>query len=302
MTTDDSVTAQQVLAGFGWMVLSGLLFVAVSGIVRHLGSDLPAPQAAFLRYGFGLLFVLPILMRRGRKINNIRFLGLHAVRGTVHAFAVTLWFFAMARIPIAEVAAIGYVSPIFITIGAAVFLRERLHFRRIAAVLTGLFGVVIILRPGFQEIQIGSLAQLTAAPLMAASFLIAKRLTATEDTTVIVAMLSMFCTLALAPLAMLQWRTPSIEELVWLMLVALLATAGHYTLTQALRAAPITMTLPATYLQLVWATALGALAFGEQPDIFIIFGGGCIVAATTYIAHRERQFAVRTASEPSGPC
>ncbi len=92
-----------------------------------------------------------------------------------------LWFYAMQRIPIAEVTAIGYTSPIFVTIGAALFLGEPLAFRRIAAVLVAFAGAVIILRPGLQEISAGQLAQLGAAPLFAASYLMAKSFTSNED-------------------------------------------------------------------------------------------------------------------------
>ncbi len=105
----------------------------------------------------------------------------------------------MARIPIAEVTAIGFTGPIFATIGAALFLGERLRARRIGAILVAFGGAMIILRPGFEEISMGALAQLTAAPLFAVSILIAKKLTETESSTSIVASLTVFVTIALFP-------------------------------------------------------------------------------------------------------
>ena len=168
------------MAGIGWMVLTGLLFVAVTGVVRYLGSDLPSVEAAFIRYAFGLVFFAPFLLRLKLHTLRGRVLGLYVARGVFHGGAVALWFFAMARIPIAEVTAIGYTAPIFTTLGAALFLGERLHVRRLAAIFAGFCGAILILRPGFQTIEVGSLAQLTAAPLFAASFLLAKRLTDTE--------------------------------------------------------------------------------------------------------------------------
>jgi drug/metabolite transporter (DMT)-like permease len=148
---------------------------------------------------------------------------------------------------------------------------------------------LVVLQPGFQAINIGSIAQLTAAPLFACSFLIAKRLTNVESSTAIVAYLSVFVTLTLLPPALLVWRPPTMVELGWLLATASCATAGHYTLTQAFRAADITVTQPIQFLQLVWATLLGLLVFGEQPEVWTWVGGGMIVASATFIAHRERR-------------
>ena len=170
---------------------------------------------------------------------------------------------------------------------------------RLAAVLVGFLGAFIILRPGFEAVSLGQLAQLCAAPLFAASFLLAKRLTDQEDPAAIVGMLSLFCTLTLLPGAILQWRTPSPEELFWLTLTAVFATAGHYTLTRAFSAAPITVTQPISFLQLVWAALLGMVAFGEDLDPYIFAGGGIIVAAATYISHREVLAARRLQTPPA---
>ena len=275
------------LQGIFWMMATGILFVAVTGIVRHLGTDMSPVQAAFIRYLFGLILLIPVFIRMGELLRPPKVLGLHAARGIIHGIGVMLWFYAMARIPIAEVTALGFTAPIFTTVGAALFLGERLHFYRIGAVLMGFGGAIVVLQPGFQPINIGSVAQLTAAPLFACSFLIAKRLTNVESSTAIVAYLSVFVTLTLLVPALIVWRTPTLVELAWLFATAACATAGHYTLTQAFRAADITVTQPIQFLQLVWATILGLLLFDEQPEVWTWVGGGMIVASVTFIAHRE---------------
>jgi drug/metabolite transporter (DMT)-like permease len=204
------------LRGIIWMATTGILFVAVTGIVRHLGTDMSPVQAAFIRYLFGLLLLLPVFLRMGSLRRPASVVGLHASRGVIHGVGVMLWFFAMANIPIAEVTALGFTAPIFTTVGAALFLGERLRLYRIGAVLMGFGGALVVLQPGFQEINIGSIAQLTAAPLFAASFLIAKRLTKVESSTAIVAYLSVFVTLVLLAPAIYVWRTPTVIELIWL--------------------------------------------------------------------------------------
>ncbi|MEM7189966.1 MAG: DMT family transporter [Pseudomonadota bacterium] len=286
-------------AGIAWMLLTTFMFLGVTGIVRHVGSDMPAVEAAFIRYAIGLLLILPAARSLFRANPSRREWSLFGVRGILHGFGVMLWFYAMARIPIAEVTAIGYIAPIFVTIGAAMFLGERLAWRRIGAVLAAFIGALIILRPGFQELQTGQLAQLCAAPLFAASFLMAKKFSDDTDTGVIVFMLSLFCTLTLLPGAILQWRDPTWEEVGWLALTAVFATAGHYTLTQAFKCAPITVTQPIGFLQLVWATLLGMAVFNEPADIYVMIGGGVIVASATYISHRERVAARRQHTPPA---
>ncbi len=297
--TTRTAARDRTLEGVGWMVLSGLFFVCVTGIVRHLGSDLPAVEAAFIRYAAGTILMLPAFMTVLRRPPGGRQMRLYAARGFVHGFGVMLWFYAMQRIPIAEVTAIGYTAPIFVTIGAAMFLGEPLAVRRIAAVVAAFAGAVIILRPGLHEISAGQLAQLGAAPLFAASYLMAKSFTSNEDSGVIVAMLSLFCTLTLLPMAVWNWRAPSWEEIGWLSLTAMVATAGHYTLTRAFQAAPITVTQPVQFLQLVWATLLGMAVFGEPLDAYVLVGGGVIVASATYISHREAVLARRSRTPPA---
>ncbi len=282
-----SVSKRHYIAGALWMVLAGLLFVAVAVIVRHLGSDLPAVEAAFIRYVFGLLILIPVLLRMNWRRAMGQNLRLYAYRGFAHGLAVMLWFFAMARIPIAEVTAIGYTTPIFTTLGAILIFRERIHFRRVVAIIIGFVGMLIILRPGLITIDNGSMAQLIAAPCFAISFLLTKRLTQTENSGDILVMLSIFCTLTLLPGALLMWRTPTLIELFWLLIVAVGATFGHYALTRSIAVAPLTVTQPFSFLQLVWAIIFGYLLFGEIPDLWVFIGGAIIVGAISYMTHRE---------------
>ncbi|MDG2238180.1 MAG: DMT family transporter [Arenicellales bacterium] len=277
------------IRGIGWMVLTGVMFVGVTVAVRYLGTSMNPVQAGFIRYAFGLVMVLPLLSRAGVLSLHSKRIGFHALRGLAHGCGVMLWFFAMSRIPIAEVTALGFTAPVFTTLGAALFLRERLRSFRVIAMLAGFAGALLILRPGFREIDIGALAQVAAAPLFACSFLMAKSATRTESSTMIVVMLSVFCTLTLVLPALAVWRTPTLEELGLLFTTAVLATAGHYCMTRAFKAAEVSAVQPFTFLQLVWATLLGLVLFDEHLDLWIALGGALIVTAATWMAHREVQ-------------
>lgn len=277
------------LQGVSWMIITTLLFVLMTSVIRYLGSSVPSIEAAFIRYAIGAVITLPVIWRYWPIRMPLKTFKLYSARSLVHAIGVMLWFYAMARISVAEVTAIGYASPIFVAIGAGLFLGEKLRTRRIIGIVIGFIGTFIILRPGFQEINSGQLAQLCATPLFAISFLLAKKLTATENSVMIVSMLSIGCTIGLLPGAILQWETPTWTAMMWLTLTALFATAGHYTLTRAIEAAPLTVTQPLGFLQLIWAIIIGYLVFDESVDQFVLMGGALIVASTTYISHRELQ-------------
>ena len=276
------------LAGAAWMLASGLCFVGVTATVKYVAADLPAVQAAFMRFALGLVFVLPVLRLVIRDWPRGRDLGLFGLRGALHTGAVICWFYAMTRIPLAEVTAMGYLTPVFTALGAAAFLGERLRARRLAAIAAAIVGALIVLRPGVREVTDGHLAMVGTTLCFAISYLVAKPLTGRHSAPVVVAMLSITVTVGLAPLAAAVWQPMTGFEVAGLFVVAAFATAGHYCMTRAFAAAPITVTQPVTALQLVWSVLIGLLFFGESVDLWVIVGGGLIIGAVVFIALRER--------------
>lgn len=271
------------------MLLTGACFVAVTALVKYLGDGVPAAQAAFLRYLLGLVFLIPMIGAMRRVTYTKSLLTWFGVRGVAHTLGVILWFYAMTRIPIAEVTAMNYLNPVYVTIGAALFMGEKLAGRRIFAIVIALLGAIVILRPGFRELNDGHFAMLFTAMFFAVSYLLAKKFSGEVSATVVVAMLSITVTIGLAPFAWAVWVTPTPWELAILFGVACFATAGHFTMTLAFAAAPLTVTQPVTFLQLVWATLLGFLVFGEGIDGFVVLGGALIIASVSFITWREAQ-------------
>ena len=277
----------QNLTGVFWMILTGICFLGVTALVKFMGTRIPAAEAAFLRYALGLVLLLPMLKDFSQNLPNRKLSILFAARGVVHTVGVVLWFFAMSRIPLADVTAMNYMSPIYVTLGAAIFLGEPLALRRILAILLAIVGAFLILRPGFREVSIGHLAMIFTAIFFAFSYLIAKHTSGKTTASVVVVMLSIYVTIGLARLAFLNWVTPTWVELILLFAVAFFATAGHYTMTLAFAAAPISVTQPATFLQLVWAVLVGSIIFGEEIDLYVIGGGGLILCSITFMSWRE---------------
>lgn len=280
-------TPQNPLTGILWMLVTGFLFVAVTASVKQGAADLPAAMSAFLRYVFGLAFLLPMIGRLQNLNLSNRQLKLFGLRGAAHSIGVCCWFYAMTKITIAEVTAMNHMTPIYVTLAAALFLGEKLAMRRIVAILLAFIGALIILRPGLRDLADGHLAMVFSAVFFAVSYLIAKRMADELPASVVVAMLSITVTIGLFPLALAAWQWPSGTEALWILLVAIFATAGHYTMTRAFAAAPVSVTQPMTFLQLVWSVLLGYFIFSEAIDIWVILGGLLIILSASFIAIRE---------------
>lgn len=284
MTT---ASPQNALTGILWMILTGLCFVGVTALVKVLGTRLPAAQTAFIRYAFGIILVLPLMKHVFAAKMTRKQIGLLGLRGAAHTGGVIMWFFAMARIPIADVTAMNYVSPVYVTLAAALFLGEKLAARRTIAVIFALIGALVILRPGFRELSPGHIAMIFGPLGFGASYILAKRVSDELSATVVVAMLTITVSVGLAPLAYSVWLAPTLYEVSVLAGVAVLATLAHYAMSRAFQAAPVGVTQPVTFLQLVWAVMLGSLVFGEAIDPYVVLGGGIIVASVSFIAWRE---------------
>jgi drug/metabolite transporter (DMT)-like permease len=271
-----------------WMVVTGLCFVAMTAMVKYLGErNVPSAQSAFLRYFFGLIWLLPAGVQLTRARLGRRIWLLSAARGGFHTLAILLWFYALTVIPFAEVTAMNYLTPVCVTLGAALFLGEKLAFRRIAAICVALLGAMVILRPGIREVSAGHLSMIAAALCLGGSYVLGKFFADRISAGQVVALLSGWTTLGVLPFALAVWEPLGWFELAVLFAVAALATAGHYTMTIAFKLAPVAVTQPVTFLQLVWATLTGIIFFGEPMDIWVVSGGTLILGAVSFISWRE---------------
>ncbi len=287
----------QSIIGILWMVITTILFVGVTATVRYLEGEVPAPQAAFLRYAIGTVMLVPSLITLTKFKPDRSLFNKFILRGFVHSIGVTLWFYAMSVMPVAEVTAIGFLTYIFVSIGASIFLKEKLHKHRLSAILISFIGALIILRPGFKVIESGQLGMLIATMVFTASYLIAKVVSKERTSSEIVAMLSIFTTIFLIPSAIYSWEPLSLKALLILSFTALIATLGHITMTKAIKAAPMVVTQPVLFLQLVWASMVGLFIFDEEFDLFVIIGGTVIMICVCYVSYREHVLGKKITSE-----
>ena len=271
------------------VLLGGLFITTLTWIVRSVADDINPLQAGFMRYAFGTLLLLPMAFKFKATDLAPRLVGGHIIRSIVHAISVLLWFYAVTKISLADLTALSFTSPVFITIGAFLFLGETFSYRRLGGIVTAFIGAVIILRPGVEAISLGAIAILISAPFQAASTLIGKHLAPRTSTYAMVFYLSLFVTLTSLIPTLFVWNTPSLNTCVLTFGAAVLATCAHFCWTKSFQIADLSFTQPGMYFTLIWAVAIGFFIYDERPDVWSGGGAAIIIAATAYIAARERR-------------
>ncbi|MCC2632319.1 MAG: putative transporter [Ramlibacter sp.] len=271
-----------------WSASAGLLFIVLNSIMRGLSLVLDPFQVQFLRYLTGLAVMLPLVARGGLAACRPQNLAGQFTRGGVHTIGLCLWFIAVPHITIADTTAIGFTGPIFIMLGAVLVFKEPMRWERWLAAAIGLGGVLIVVAPKLSGSGgVYTLVMLASAPVFAASFLMTKALTRYERTEVIVLWQSISVALFSLPLALWHWQAPTLAQWLLCLLCGILGSAGHYCLTRSYAAADISATQSVKFLDLVWATLIGWLAFSDEPSRSTLIGGVVICASTIWIARRE---------------
>jgi drug/metabolite transporter (DMT)-like permease len=292
------------LVGFSWMLAAGLLFGVLNALQKLLSHELYPPQVACLRYLVGSVVLLPLVMRAGWIVYRPRNVRLQLLRGGVHGVGCILWFAALPFVTLAQNAAIGFTGPIFMMLGAWLFLAERMYPSRWVAVLVAFLGVVVVLWPDLIRVDLGSvytLLLLCAAAVFATSFLISKRLTRYDAPEAIVFWLGIMVSFLTLPFALVgvrwssagptlyqAWQWPTATQWLLFLGAGIFGSAAHYCMTRAFHAGDVSAVQPARFFDLIWASLFGFIVFGHLPTVWALIGGSIICSATLWIARRER--------------
>ncbi len=283
VATDVSAPVKGVL----WMLVSAAALAGLTGVVRHMSAGLPPFEIAFFRSFFGLLILAPWLMRSGLGVLRTKRLGLYTMRCALGAATMLMWFTAISMVPLADAVALGFTSPLFVILGAALFLGEVVRGRRLGATLCGFAGALIILRPGGGVLDLGAVLVLLSAVTLAGANLSVKELSRTEPVQAIVTYMVIFMVpLTFIP-ALLVWQTPTPAQLAELIGLAAVATVGNYAMTRAVAVADASAVMPYDYARLPFVALIGFFVFGETSDAATWIGAGVIAVASLYLAHHE---------------
>ena len=291
------------LRGILWVAMSGVSFALLNVFTLIPSQHLNPYVMAFMRYFFGTLMLIPIVMKLGiHRAMYTRRLPLHLFRGAIHGGGMFLWFIGLPLTTLASVTALGFTGPIFVTIGAALFLGEKVRMRRWMAVLVGFAGAMIIIRPGVGDIGYGAICILISTPIFSASNIISKALARTDSAPTIVIWQHLAIVICAFPVAIYFWQTPAPSDFVWFIAAGLSGTIGHICQQNGYQLADITLLQPIGFLSLLWNALLGYFIFFQPPDVWTFVGAAVIFASALYISHREavRRAAIKSADTTTG--
>ena len=281
--------ASPAVTGVVLMVMASAFLATMHGSVRFVSGDLHPFVIAFFRNVFGFCVLLPWLLSIGLTAFSTNRTELHLVRSLINSGSMLCWFTALSMIPLADATALSLISPLLATLGAILLLGERIRLHRVLGLSAGLLGMLVILRPGFVEVTLGAMLVIGSTVFVVGSKLIAKDLTRTDSTATIVAYLTLLMIAVTGIPAAFVWQTPTLDQLLVLLLIGGLGSLGHVCFVQAYRLADVGLVEPMILFRLVWAALLGYLLFAEIPGVEVWIGGALIVGATTYITRREQR-------------
>ena len=264
-----------------------LLAMALAG--RELAAEVSVFEIMFFRNVICLAIICPLAGRYGRRLFTTDRLGLHGLRNVVHFFAQSGWFYGLALLPLAEVFAIEFTAPIWTAILAAYFLAERLTARRLAGILLGFIGILIILRPGIAIIDPAAIAVLAAAIGFAVTFVTTKSLTTSDrPLTILFYMNLMQLPLGLVP-TLAFWVTPSPDLWPWVLVAGLAGLASHYCFARAFAIADAGSVAPIDFVRLPLAVVIGFVLYQEPVDAFVALGAVVIIAGNALSMRGQRR-------------
>ena len=277
------------------MLASTMAFALMAITIRYASATMATTEIAFFRNFFGLLALLPLVLRPGRPLPRTQFIPRYVMRTVVGLASMLCGFWAIGHLPLSQAVSLSYSTPLFVTIAAVLWLNEKVRMRRWLAVLAGFIGVMVVLRPG-ADFNAGMLVALAAAVISAVVALQIKQLAALDPPDTVVFYTYVFWVpLSLVP-ALFQWTWPQGIEWLWLGLTGLFGTAGQVLWTRALRIGEVSALQPISFMQLPVVVLLGWWLFGEAIDGWTLTGAAIILGSNAYIAHREAVLARKAAS------
>ena len=268
-------------------LIASFCAVLMSVFLKLAQEDSNVFTIGFLRFFFGLLLITPIIIQSNFKIYNTINFKLHILRCIINVPMMIFGFAALTYIPLEQIKAIGFLSPILVVILSVIFLGERIYLIRTFSLILGFIGTLIILRPGFIEINIGVYMVLASALLWSCVIIITKFMSKNDSAMTILTFQYTFVTLFTLPLAIIYWNNPSFISLIYTLLAAIVGTVLHLCINNAYKLSDLSIIQPVWFTQLVFASFLGFIIFGSLPDFFTWIGAILVFISVLVITYRE---------------
>ena len=275
-------------------ILAILLFIiatffgSLMGVFMRLAqSDINVFTASFLRFGIGFIIILPYLFYSKFKVYKTNNIKLHFIRGIINVPTMYVGFAALMYIPLEQIHALHFIVPLIVTFLAVFFFKEKIRFVRISALIIGLIGMLVMLRPGMIEMNIGVYMVLFTSIMWSFIIIITKLLSKNDTPITILTYQYSLVTFFSFFTVIFFWETPSSIIFLYTFLAALSGTILHIALIYSYKLVDLTLIQPFTFLSLIWASLFGYNIFGEKPDIFTWLGAIIIFSGVLIIFYRE---------------
>jgi drug/metabolite transporter (DMT)-like permease len=278
------------LRGILLMVAAVGVFVCMDTIAKYLTRWYPPPFIVWARYASNALVLLAFLAAT-RQLGRLRSArpALQFARGLLLALATLLFFTSLSVLPLADANAIAFVMPLFVAALAVPMLGERLELPRLFAILVGLTGALVIVRPGSALFTPYALLPLGMALANALYQILTRKLAGLEHPMTSLSWGALVGAVLMSAVAPIVWTPPeAFAHAVLIVVIGVLASVGHWLLIKAYEHASATLLVPFTYSALLWAMLSGWLVFGDFPDGWSLAGMGIIVLSGLYLANRQR--------------
>ncbi len=261
--------------------------VLMSVFLKFAQEDANVFSVGFMRFFFGFLLILPFVIKSKFKIYNTDNLKFHITRSIINVPMMILGFAALMYIPLDQIKAIGFLSPILVVILSVIFLKERIYLIRTFSLILGFMGVIIILRPGIIEISIGAYMVLTSTLLWSTVIIITKYMSKSDSPMTIITYQYTFVSIFTLPLAILYWSNLSLLSVFYSIMAAIVGTVLHLCINTSYKMASLTILQPVWFSQLLWATIFSLILFNESIDYFTYIGGSLVFISVLIITYRE---------------
>jgi drug/metabolite transporter (DMT)-like permease len=278
--------------GAAWMTGAAASFVVMSWSIRAL-APITASEIIFFRSLFGLVLILPTVGLPLRDLVRPRWPKFYCLRGVLSYLAMLAWFYPLQVLVLADAVALQFTLTLFTILFAIIVFKEQVGFRRWTATLVGFAGALLIIRPGFAEVDVAMILVLVSAALYASANIIVKKLSGIERPGVIV----FYMHAVTLPLALVgavpYWVWPGAGDWPWIAVLALSGSMAHYCFTRAMSASEVSIVMPFDYLRLPLIALVGYFFYGQSAAIWTWVGAAVICGASLYIIRREAQIAHR---------
>ena len=261
--------------------------VLMAVFLKLAQNDINVFTAGFLRFFFGLIIISPFIIKSNFSIYKTKNLKFHLIRSMINVPMMILGFAALMYIPLEQIKAIGFLSPILVVILSVLILKEKIYIIRILALIIGFAGVLIILRPGIIEINIGAYMVLLSGLLWSTVIIITKFMSKEDSPMTILTYQYTFVTIFTLPFALIYWTNPTLNSLYYAILAAIVGTVLHLCINNSYRLADLSVIQPVWFTQLIFASVFGFSIFGEIPDGWTWAGGILVFTSVLIITYRE---------------